>query len=162
VILFIDILNTVLQLPNNRCFLYNGKGFQPQDAGIYIAVEVSNVKVYSNSYRFNPNTQMTENFINCGSTLDLHIISVDNSALFQKEIALAALMSPYSIKQQEANSFHIGRVPPASQFNNISEVDGPAIPFHFQISINIIYAVPINFSADVFTQFPGVTEVINA
>jgi hypothetical protein len=162
VILFIDIINKVMGLPPNRCFLYNGKGFQPTDAGLYIAVEIGNVKVYANTSRFNPVTQETENTVNCGCTLNVHVISVDNSAVFQKEVVLTSLMSSYSIQQQEANSFSIGRIPPAAQFSDVSEIDGPAIPYHYSISINILYAVPVNFNTDIFTSFPGVTEVINA
>jgi hypothetical protein len=161
-ILFLDIINTVMKLPPGRCFLYNGKGFQPTDAGLYIAVEVLNVKVFGNNTKFIPGPEIVVNSVNCGCTLDLHIISVDNSALYLKEIVLASLMSPYSISQQEGNNFSIGRIPPGAQFNNLSEIDGPAIPYHFSIMINLIYSIGTSSNVDVFTSFAGVTPVINA
>ena len=160
-ILFLDILSTVLQLPAGRCLLYDTKGFQPTDAGLYIVVGMGHPHVFGNNKKYDSTTDTYVNSVNVVATLDLHVISVDTSALWQKELVLAALMSPYSISQQEANAFSIGRVPLAGQFNDLSEVDGPAIPYHFQISINLTYAVDASYPTPVFTEFQGVTETIN-
>lgn len=160
-ILLLDIISTVMKLPHGRCVLYDQKIFQTKHPGLFVSLGIGTVKVFANSYQYNPVTDAYDNFVNCMATLDLHIISVDTSAVFQKEAVLASLMSPYSIQQQNANAFSIGRIPPGGQFNDLSEIDGPAIPYHFHIPINMQYAVPISFATDVFTEFQDVAVTIN-
>lgn len=160
-ILVIDIISKVMDLPSKRCFLYDQKIFAPTDVGLYVAVGVGSTRVFANSYEFNPTTQQYDNFINCAVMLDIHVVSVDNVAFYKKEEVLMALMSPYSIQQQEANAFSIGRIPSGGQFNDLSEVDGPAVPFHYQMSINVQYAMSKSLATDVFDSFQGPTLVTN-
>jgi len=155
-LLFLDIISTVLKLPAGRCWLYDQKVFTPTDPGLYVIVGVSSTKVFANSSQYNPTNDTYGNFVNCMAVLDVHVVSVDNSALFKKELVLAALMSPYSIQQQNANAFSIGRIPPGGSFNDLSEIDGPAIPYHFQYSIAMQYSVPVSFGTDVYTSFQNV------
>ena len=37
-ILFLDIISTVLQMTNGRCILYNSKAWQPKDPGRFVSV----------------------------------------------------------------------------------------------------------------------------
>jgi hypothetical protein len=77
--------------------------------------------------------------INMVATLGIDVISRSNEALLRKEEVLMALASDYSQAQQEANSFNIGKLPMGGQFVNLSPVDGAAIPYRFNISVNIQY-----------------------
>lgn len=152
-ILFLDIISTVMKLPPGRCVLYDQKVFQTKQPGLFVSVGVGTVKTFANSFHFDPNDETYKNFVNSMVTLDVHIVSVDNSALFQKEAVLGALMSPYSIQQQNANAFSIGRIPSGANFNDLSEIDGPAIPYHFHIPINMQYVTTTQYSTGVYTEF---------
>ena len=72
-----------------------------------------------------------------------------------------ALNSVYSESQQEGNSFSIGRLPAHGGFRNLSMVDGAAIPYRYQISINIQYAVSSQQSIEYFDTFQGFQETTN-
>jgi hypothetical protein len=160
-ILFLDIISTVLKLPTGRCFLYNTKGFQPKDPGLFVSVGVSSVKVFSNSFHYDTENDTYNNFLNTVAVLDVHAISVDNSALFLKEAVMMSLQSPYAIAQQNANAFSIGRVPPGGQFVDLSEVDGVGFPYHFIFSIALQYCTSLSQPTDVFTSFQQPTLVVN-
>jgi len=160
-ILFCDIISTVMKLPAGRCWLWDQKVFMPVDRGLYVPIMVSNVKTFANSYTYDPVSDVYRNFVNVAATLDIHVVSKDNTAVFKKEILLAALVSPYSIQQQEANGFSIGRIPPGGAFNDISDVDGGAIPYHFVVTLKLFYSVGVSFNTEVFTSFPNVSLVVN-
>lgn len=139
--LFCDILQTFLGLAQGRVYLYNQKIFQPKDAGLYIAVGILNMKPFGNTTPLDGSGSGLSSIqsVNTLATLSVNIISRDTSALRRKEEIILALNSIYSQSQQELNSFYVGKLPPGSQFVNLSEVDGAAIPYRFNISVNIQY-----------------------
>lgn len=142
-LLFCEIIQNQMGLPQGRVYLFDQKIMQPTDVGIYVAVSVQSVKVFGNDNSHvgaaDPGGLTSNQSLNCAATLQLDIISRDNSALFQKEAVLLALNSDYSEQQQNANSFFIGKIPPAAQFTNLSAQDGAAIPYRFVISIVMQY-----------------------
>jgi len=158
-LLFCEILARELELPINRIFLWNQKVFQPTDPGLYIAVSVSSCKAYSNG-RHQIGDQV-EQFMNVMATLDLNIMSRDNAALFHKEEVLLALGSTYALAQQAANGFLIGKLPPNARFSDLSGIDGAAIPYRFQISINMQYVVSKTKAVDYFDTFRTPEVTIN-
>jgi hypothetical protein len=87
------------------------------------------------------------------ATLSIDIISRSNEALLRKEEILLALNSQYAESQQELNSFFIGTLPAGGQFVNLSYVDGAAIPYRYNISINIQYFVTTLKASPYYTDF---------
>jgi hypothetical protein len=160
-ILLMDILTKSIPLLPGRCTLYAQKLPQPSDPGLFVSVGIATVKIFANSSKFNPTTETFDNFVNSMAILDIHAISVDTSALFQKELVLAAMQSPYSIQQQEANAFSIGRIPAGGSINDITEIDGPALPYHYQFSIPLFYSVPASFSTAIFNTFQQPEVIVN-
>jgi len=160
-LLFCEIIRHELNLADGRVFLWDQKIFQPTDEGLYVAVAMQNCKVFGNNSRQLPVGTQAEQYVSIAATLDLNVISRDNAAVFQKELVLMALTSVFSQQLQEANSFLIGKVPPGSQFNNLSIVDGAAIPYRYQISIVIHYSVSKTENIDYFDTFQDVEVVPN-
>lgn len=152
-LLFCEIIRKEMGLDVDRVFLWDQKIFQPSDAGMYIAISVPSVRVVGNNYRQLPDGESSENYTNVLATVDLNVISRDNSALFRKEEVLLALQSQYARNQQDANSFFIGKLPAGSNFRDLSGIDGPAIPFRFHISVNVQYTVSKQNSIEFYETF---------
>jgi hypothetical protein len=157
--LFCEILQRELGLANDRIYIYNQKIFQPTDTGLYIAIGVLRAKPFSNNQ--SSNNGIESQVTNFMTTLEINAISRDTSALTRKEEILMALNSQYSESQQEANSFLIGRLPPGAQFINLSAIDGAAIPYRFNISVNVQYAATKTKPAPYFNTFLPFQETIN-
>ncbi len=142
-LLFCDIIQNQLALPDGRVYLWDQKIMQPTDAGLYIAVAMLMCKPFGNTNKFDGSGSNSNSFqaVNNQATLQLDVISRDTSARDRKEEVLMALASNYAQTQQESNSFFIGKLPPGSQFVNLSNQDGAAIPYRFNISIGIQFSV---------------------
>lgn len=150
-----DIIQNQMGLDDGRVYLWDQKIFEPTDSGIFIAVGVLKTKPFANNMEPVPSGGgMTAiGSINTMATLTIDVISRSYEAVRRKDEILLALGSLYSQSQQEANSFSIGRLPAAGQFVNLSNVDGAAIPYRFQIAVNVQYFVTIQKNADYFDDF---------
>lgn len=142
-LLFCEIIQNQLGLKRGRVYLWDQKIFQPTDAGLYVAVKVLTCKPFGNTNTFDGSADNTNSIqsVNMYAQLELDVISRDWEARDRKEEVLMALVSNYSQLQQTANSFFIGKIPPGSQFINLSDPDGAAIPYRFNISVAIQYFV---------------------
>ena len=129
-----------LGLANDRVWIYNQKKNQPTDEKMFVVVSVLTCKPFANTSKFLPDGTTVQS-INMMATLSLNVKSRSTEALLRKEEVLMALASHYAQSQQEQNSFLIGKLPPGAQFVNLSEVDGAAIPYRFNISVNMQYFV---------------------
>lgn len=161
-LLVCEIIQNQMGLARGRVFLMDQKVFQPSDNGLFVAVFIPRVKPFSNGYKpVNDDwAQGAEQFCNVMATLDINVISRDNSALFLKEKVLMSLGSVYSQKQQEENAFLIGKTPAGMPFTDLSAVDGAAIPFRYVISVNVQYMVNFAQSVDYFDNFQKVVTTI--
>lgn len=143
--LFCEVLQREMSLSNGRVYLWDQKINQPKDSGLYIAVAVLNLKPFGNTNRnasagSNPGDGLNSvKSVNMLATLQLSAISRGPEARDRKEEIILALNSNYAQAQQEANSFYIGKLPAGGQFVNLSEVDGAAIPYRFDLSVNLQY-----------------------
>ena len=157
-LLLCEILEKELGLQNGRVYLYNQKIMQPTDAGLYIAVGVLNCKPFGNTNKPASTDLGMDSMqsLNMLATLSIDIISRDTSALLRKEEVVMAFNSTYAQLQQERNSFSVGQLPPGSQFVNLSEVDGAAIPYRFNISINVQYFARKVKTIEFFDEFSTV------
>lgn len=135
--LFCQIIEQELGLASGRVYLWDQKIMQPTDSGLYIAVSVGSSKPFGSSNRMNAEG-ISEQFVSMLSILTVDVISRGASARDRKEEVILALESDYARRQQDANSFFVGKI--SDKFINISEVDGAAIPYRFRINISIQYA----------------------
>ena len=162
-LLFCDIIQNQLGLANGRVYLWDQKILEPTDSGLYIAVSVLSCKPFSNQNYFDGSSSNSnsDQAVNMAATLQIDIISRDTEARDRKEEVLMALNSNYSQSQQEANSFYIGKLPPGSQFVNLSAQDGAAIPYRFNIAATMQYFVTKVVPVQSFTTFQTPTIVTN-
>lgn len=140
-LLFCEVIQKELGLANGRVYLWDQKIMQPTDAGLYVAIAVVNCKPFGNvnSYDGAGAGLVSKQVVNMYAQLQVDIISRDTEARDRKEEVILALGSDYAETQQEANSFLIGKLPPNSQFLNLSSVDGAAIPYRFTIGVAMQY-----------------------
>jgi len=149
--LFCDIIQTYMGLSPGRVYLWDQKIFQPTDSGLYVAVSAPIVRPFANTTQYNGSAGLVaQQSVNVMATLEIDAISRDSEARDRKEEIVLALYSDYSIKQQEANSFTIGRLPPSGGFKNLSMVDGAAIPYRYKISVNVQYSFVKSVDVDYF------------
>ncbi len=160
--LFCDVIQKEMNLSNGRVYLWDQKINQPKDSGLYIAVAVLNCKPFGNTNRSVSGGSAPEDglfadqSVNMLATLQLSAISRGPEARTRKEEIILALESDYSRKQQEGNGFYIGKLPAGGQFVNLSSVDGAAIPYRFDIQINIQYFFKKRKAVDYFNDFAPV------
>lgn len=156
--LFCEIIQKELALMPGRVFLWDQKVMQPTDEKMFVAVSMLNCKPFANSVKLDSAGNAVQS-VNMMATLSLNVISRSTEALLRKEEVLMALASQYSQSQQEANSFNVGKLPPAGQFVNLSNIDGAAIPYRFNISVNMQYFVRKTKAVPYFDDFEDVTVV---
>lgn len=138
--LFCEIIQREMDLDPGRVYLWDQKIFQPKDDGVYIAVGVLTSEPFANINKSVGASGLDEVLTaNIKSTLSLDVISRGPSALYRKDELVLALNSNYSQSQQEINSFYIGKLTP--RFLNLSPVDGAAIPYRFNVTVNIQYFI---------------------
>lgn len=161
-----EILQREMGLANGRVYLWDQKIMQPTDSDLYIAVSNSSCKPFASN--IGPGLvggvtdwSVVEQRVNMHAILDINIISRGPAARDRKEEIILALSSLYSEAQQEANSFHIGKLPPGARFLNLSQVDGAAIPYRYQISVGMQYTVVKSKAADYFDTFEDVEVETN-
>lgn len=154
-ILFCDIIERELGLPNGRVYLWNQKIRPPKDDGLYVAVSVPVCRPFGNVRRAKSISEGLEarQWVNMQAMLGIDIISKTDEALHRKEEVLMALASHYSIQQQEKFSFKIADLPAFGHFRDLSQVDGAAIPYRYNISVNVTYAATKNTEIDYFEHF---------
>lgn len=158
--LLLDIIETELGLAQGRAFLWDQKIFQPSDDGLYIPISILRCKPFGVTNKFNPSTNSTDQSVNMQAQCDINIISRDTSALFRKEEVILALSSDYSKQQQALNGFYVAIL--SDSFNDVSVVDGAAIPYRFVISVNIMYAFKKAVATQYFDSFQTPTVSTNA
>jgi len=157
-ILFCDIIQKELGLANGRVYLWDQKIMQPTDDALYVAVTMQSCKPFGNSNRPSADGVEAEQYVSMAAVVDIDIISRGPAARDRKEEVILALESNYSRQQQVANSFYVGKL--SSNFVNLSEVDGAAIPYRYRISVAMQYAVTKNKPTQYFDDFT-VTEYVN-
>ena len=158
--LMCQILQKELGLSNGRVWLYNQKIEEPKDQGLYIVIRESSCKSFANNIRYASGSGLdgvqSSNF---RSILSIDIKSRGLDAMRRKEEVVMALGGQYAVQMQELNSFRIGKVP--NEIPNIGELDGSAIPYRFNITVNVQYSVTKTQSTQYFDTFSGVELFTN-
>lgn len=151
--IFASVLKREMSLGADQIYFWDQKIIIPKDNRLYVAISELSCKPFSNIRETVAITgglteRLTTNF---KTTLQVDILSRSAEARTRKEEVILALNSTYSIQQQEANSMMIAKI--SSGFNNLSEIDGAAIPYRFNILVNIQYAVQKTKAIDYYDDF---------
>lgn len=159
--LLCEIIEREMALPPGRVYWWDQKINKPADSDIYVVVSMMSCKPFGNTARPASSVSGLDAIqsINMQATVNIDIISRSTEAFRRKEEVLLAVKSLYSEAQQERNSFSIGQLPPGSQFVNLSELDGDAIPYRYNITLNMQYFVTRVKPVPYFDEFaaPSVT-----
>jgi hypothetical protein len=159
--LFCEVIQREMNLASGRVYLWDQKINQPTDSGLYIAVGVLTCKPFANTTAMDGSGSGLDAIqsVNMLATLSIDAISRGPEARDRKEEIILALNSIYAQSQQELNSFYIGKLPAGGQFVNLSNIDGAAIPYRFNLSINVQYVYRKIKAAPYFDDFsiPTVT-----
>lgn len=151
--LFCDIIQQEMGLENDQVYIYNQKFDIPPDERLYVAIGVNQIKPFG-SRNFHDGSGAgleSQQYGSFQANLSINIMSRNTDALERKEEVLLALNSTYSEQQQNNNSFYVA--PLTSSFANLSQVEGAAIPFRFNISVNIQYAIKKTRSVNFYSEF---------
>lgn len=154
--IFCDIIRSEMGLTANQVYLWDQKINIPTDSRLYIAVGVQSLKPFGSSRSFQSDGTAVSS-ANFQATLSLDILSRGADARDRKEQVILALISQYAQSQCEINSFHIGRI--STAFLNISEIDGAAIPYRFNISVNVQYMLKSQKAVSYIDSFDSPTVV---
>lgn len=153
VALVCDIIQKGMDLSADQVWMWDQKINTPNDSRLYVAVGVASCKPFANTNR--PDTSgsgmdsiQSTNFM---ATLSIDILSRSLDAVNRKEELLMALNSNYAQYQQSANSFFLA--PISTGFVNLSEVDGAAIPYRFNITVNMQYSITKTSAVAYFDDF---------
>lgn len=151
--LLCNIISTEMGLDSSRVYLWDQKIKEPTDFALWIVVGELACKPFGNNRRQEQSDDGFESFqyTNFMTTFSIDIFSRGPAARDRKEEVIMSLMSYYAESQQEANSFKIAKLPIG--FVNLSQVDGAAIPYRFNLSFNVSYVVKKTKSVPYFDQF---------
>lgn len=159
--LFCSIIQHEMDLERGQVYLWDQKINIPVDSALYIAVGVLSCKPFGNTRRMvgTVDALSEELSVNMQATLSVDILSRSAQARDRKEEVILALNSTYSQQVQNGNGFYIA--PISSGFVNLSEIDGAAIPYRFNISVNIQYQVTKTREIDYYEEFPTDSPVVD-
>lgn len=159
--LFCDVIRTEMGLDPDQVYIYNQKISPIVDSRLYIAVGINSDKYFGNTNKFEPTIAGMDEVqtVNCMSNLSLDIVSRNDDARNRRSEIVLALNSKYSQNQQELNSFNIGKIP--GVFTNLSKEEGAAIPFRFNINVNVQYFEKKVRPVAYFDVFQGLEIEIN-
>jgi len=154
--LFCDVIQKEMGLAASQVFFWDQKYTLPKDSQLYIAVEILSAKPFGSTNSLDSNGNSLQS-VNMMATLSVNIMSRSLEAVSRKEEVLLALQSNYAEAQQEANSFYIAKL--SSNFINLSQEDGSAIPYRFNISVNVQYYVTKTKAVPYYSNFSNATVV---
>lgn len=154
-----EIIQKQMYLDDGRVFMFDQKIPQPKDEKIFVVVQTLLSKPFGNKSEFlTDDPGMVEvQTVNMYENLSIDIKSRGPDARDRKEEIIMALRSTYAKQQMAANSFYIAAI--SNSFLNLSELDGAAIPYRFNISVAVQYMVTKSRAVPFFDTFqaPAVT-----
>jgi hypothetical protein len=157
--LFCDIIRTEMQLASDQVYLWDQKINIPPDSRLYVVVGILSCKPFGSTRTYNGSSGFIEQLsVNFQATLSVDIFSRNSDARDRKEEVILALHSTYSQYQQEANGFFIA--PLSTGFNNLSSLEGAAIPYRFNISVQIQYKMLKAKSVDYYDTYQLPPQVL--
>lgn len=152
-----DIIKNQMGLADDQVYLWNQKFDITPDSRLYVVIGIIACKPFGNvNFQDGSGSGLASiQSLNMLATLSIDIFSRSTEALTRKEEVIMALKSNYAESQQEINSFGLGVLP--TGFVNVSDEQGSAILYRFNISINLQYTVSKTQAVDYYDNYPGVT-----
>ena len=151
--LFCDIIKTEMDLDDDQIYLWDQKVNIPKDFRLYVIVGILSKKPFGNNNRFQSAGTSLQS-INMQATLSVEMLSRSFQAADRGEELVMSFMSDYAQSQQEINSFYVA--PLTSSWVNLSDIDGAAIPYRFNLSVNIQYFVKKTKAVPYYNNFEDV------
>lgn len=147
-----DIIQKELELDDDQVIIGNERFDPPNDNRLYATVLLSDGKPLSNR---NKNEAVGDDLVEVqGITmremLTINIMSSSIEALSKRYEVVMALKSNYAKRSMEANSFSIGQIP--TTMANVSELEGASIPYKFNISTFVTFAIQKVKAVEFFDQ----------
>lgn len=151
--LICQIIEHELNIPG-QLWIYNNKINIPNDEKLYVVVSFLSEKILGTNvyYERNADDGLNEvTTLNTLASINIDILSRGTAARDKKAEILMALFGTYSQQIQQANSFQIGR----NGFNitNVSEAEGAAIPYRYNLTFNVTYATCKTKAVDYYDTF---------
>lgn len=137
--LFLDVIQNFMSLEDNQLYIYNQKVRMPEDDLLYIAVKILMDKPFSNINKTAPNGTSVIQTVNFNTMFMIDILSRTTEAMDRRHEVIMALQSVYSKQQQTLNGFAIAKLPTAML--PLNSLEGSAIPFRFNITVGMQYAI---------------------
>lgn len=147
-----DIVQSEMGLDDDQVYLWDQKFNIPNDSRIYVPIGVLTCKPFGSSLKMDSLGRQVQS-VNMYANLSIDILSRSLDAVNRKEEVLMALNSFYSESQQEINSFRV--FPLSNNFINLSDEEGAAILYRFNISVAIQYMVTKQSALEYYDDFPG-------
>ena len=145
-----NVIQTSMSLATDRVWIFDQKIMAPKDDNLFINLRELSCKVFSNNMRvIDGIPNQTTNF-QAQYSIDIESHSLE--ALQRKEEVIMALRGQYAQNQQTLNGFKIAGV--ATSFVNLSELEGSAIPYRYNITMNVLYAkIFVDQAASYYDEF---------
>ena len=135
-----DIIQSEMELGNDRVYLYNQKWRIPPDEGLFVVVGFLGAKAFGakTEYENDPVTQelVEVQSVNQQETYTVDLFSRDSSARQRKQEVILALNSTFAQQMQEQYTFKIANLP--STFNDVSALEATAILNRYQLVFNAL------------------------
>ncbi len=144
------IIQTQLGLANGQVMIYNQKKLIPPTTGLWITVGIVTCKPFGMGTKVSGTVEHQS--INMQALVSIDIMSRDDEALNRKEEVIMSLSSTFAEQIQEQYSFKIGKIPP-TPLVNLGDVEGAAIPFRFNLTVQMQYMVSRSQSVPYYDQF---------
>jgi len=154
-----DILKNQMGLRDDQIMLAYSKFDIPEKPDLYIALSYISGKAIGNSSHFDTNTNREQIDTTMHDIIQVDIMSFDSSARTRKEEVIAALVSIFSLQQQEKYNFEIGRIP--GEFINASSLEETKFLNRFTISVAVTSLSRIERFPSYYDKFQNVEEHVN-
>ena len=150
-----DVIQSEMELGNDRVYLYNQKWRIPPDEGLFVIVGFLTSKPFGAKtwYENDPitNELLEVQSVNQQETYTIDLMSRDSSARIRKQEVILALNSTFCQQMMEQYNFKIANLP--SSFVDVSELEATAILNRYQLAFNALVVYRKVKSVQFFDQF---------
>ena len=146
-----SLIQSYMDLPVGVVFLRNEKINQTKMEDFNITVGFMNLKPIGTSVKYLSATDQEEIATNMSANVVVEIYGRDFAVITRKEEIVQALCSSASKEAQTSGAFLIAQIP--SSFNDISGLDGAAIPYRFQMHFAVQFISKKIKSIDYYDKF---------
>jgi len=152
-----DIIQSELRLGNERVLIWNQKKNIEPDSGMWVRVKKIGGKVFGNSA--SAVNGIEQRWMHVNMLVQVDVFSRDDSALDRHDEIVMALRGQLSQATQELYAFKIGQNP-VSGPTDVSEIEGPAIPYRFSMTFQVTYKAELQKNVDYYDTFQDASVTV--